>query len=362
MLDQVRSGRKLLPVRAIETFLAVRHQGAQNERQHTWIQFGRQILEDYLQDRPLYERRPETLLPAWALKAYREIHQELLSNQDDPAHRDKPLARDDLARHDGPVRRAQDGGVQPQLAKDKVLILTPLKDAADYIAGYCERLLGLTYPHDRISVGFMEGDSTDNTYEMIRGRLQGLSAAFGRARLWKKDYGYQVPPGIHRGAPPIQVERRTVLAKSRNQLLFHALDNEDWVLWLDVDVIEYPPDLIERLLATGKDIVQPHCVLEYGGATFDLNGWRDQGRLHLDALRGGDELVELHAVGGTVLLVRADAHREGLIFPAFLYGRENPRARKFRGELETEGLGIMAHDMGYKCWGMPNLEVIHQGE
>jgi peptide chain release factor subunit 1 len=28
--------------------------------------------------------------------------------------------------------------------------------------------------------------------------------------------------------------------------------------------------------------------------------------------------------------------------------------------VETEGLGILAHDMGYECWGMPNLEVRHR--
>ncbi|HEX3245840.1 MAG TPA: hypothetical protein VHX16_10585, partial [Chloroflexota bacterium] len=125
----------------------------------------------------------------------------------------------------------------------------------------------------------------------------------------------------------------------------------------------------ERLLATGRDIVQPHCVLEPGGPTFDQNGWRDQGRLHLDDLRDEGELVELDAVGATVLLVRADVHREGLIYPTFLYGRANPRIRRghrrdldgqLDGEIETEGLGIMAHDMGYRCWGMPGFEVIHR--
>ena len=29
------------------------------------------------------------------------------------------------------------------------------------------------------------------------------------------------------------------------------------------------------------------------------------------------------------------------------------------GEVETEGLGLMARDMGYECWGMPNLEIVH---
>ena len=85
----------------------------------------------------------------------------------------------------------------------------------------------------------------------------------------------------------------------------------------------------------------------------------------LDSLRGEGELAQLDAVGGTVLLIRADIHRDGLIFPPFLYGLEHPRIRadrgdSARGEIETEGLGIMASDMGYTCWGLPNLEVVHR--
>jgi hypothetical protein len=30
------------------------------------------------------------------------------------------------------------------------------------------------------------------------------------------------------------------------------------------------------------------------------------------------------------------------------------------GEIETEGLGVLASDMGYECWGMPNLEIFPQ--
>lgn len=258
------------------------------------------------------------------------------------------------------VRRASDGdaGVRPEL-RPTVLILTPIKDASPWFDGYVERLASLTYPPACISLGLLESDSTDGTFEMVQHRLPQLRRSYRRAGLWKRDFGYQVPAGMHRGDPRIQIERRAVLARSRNHLLFHALDDETWVLWLDVDVVEFPPDLIERLLATGKEIVQPHCVLEYGGPTFDCNGWRDQGRFHLDDLRPEGELVELDAVGGTILLVMADIHRDGLVFPSFLYGRESATMRRGRGEIETEGLGVMAHDMGHICWGMPHLEVLH---
>jgi hypothetical protein len=100
-------------------------------------------------------------------------------------------------------------------------------------------------------------------------------------------------------------------------------------------------------------------------ASFDLNAWRDQGRLHLHDLRTKGELVRLDAVGGTMLLVRADVHRDGLIFPAFPYGVQSAKIRPkgvnfWHGELETEGFGIMAADMGIQCWGLTTQRTVHR--
>jgi hypothetical protein len=79
-----------------------------------------------------------------------------------------------------------------------------------------------------------------------RAMRQASGGEFRRVGLWKRDFGYFVPTWIHRGADGIQVERRRVLARSRNHLLSHALHDEEWVLWLDVDVVAYPPDIIEQ--------------------------------------------------------------------------------------------------------------------
>lgn len=248
---------------------------------------------------------------------------------------------------------------------DKILILTPVKDAAAHLPAYFCALERLTYPRACLSIAFLESDSRDDTFGALEAKLAELQQQFRRASLWKKDFGFQIPPGTPRYAPHLQVERRGILARSRNHLLFRALDDEDWVLWLDVDVIEYPPDIIETILRAGKEIVHPHCVYDYGGPSFDLNAWRDNGRLHMHDLRGAGDLVELDAVGGTMLLVRADIHRDGLIFPPFPYGLPNPRIRRTNqwiGEIETEGLGIMASDMGIQCWGMPRLEIRHRRE
>ncbi|EFL30295.1 mannan polymerase complexes MNN9 subunit [Streptomyces viridochromogenes DSM 40736] len=265
--------------------------------------------------------------------------------------------------------RAAEPAPGPASERPPVLVLTPLKDAAAFLPGYLENLRALDYPREAISLGLLEGDSTDMTPDLLREVLPGLEAEFRRVTLVHRDFGLQLAGP--RWEPGIQRRRRSVLAKVRNHLLARALDDEEWVLWLDVDVTGYPADLVQRLLGAHKDIVVPHCATTAGGPTYDLNtfvlhpragtlNWsqwlrdgilqppRGFGRTYLDALRG-QGLVRVDSVGGTALLVRADLHRDGLVFPSFPY----------QHLIETEGLAAMARDMGTSCWALPDLEVLH---
>jgi len=249
----------------------------------------------------------------------------------------------------------------------KVLILTPVKDAERHLDRYVANIEALDYPQHALAVGFLESDSQDQTMAVLRRHAPRLKARCRRVTIVKRDFGFRIPPGVPRWTAALQLKRRTVLAKARNHLLFRSLRDEDWVLWLDVDVISYPRDLIQQLLAVNRDIVHPHCVIGLGGPTFDRNGWSDQGRKLLQDFRGSAEPVPLDAVGASVLLVRADRHRDGLVFPPFPYGRLNAAMRPRHpvwssGEIESEGLGLLAQDMGYQCWGLPELEVFHLPE
>ena len=248
-----------------------------------------------------------------------------------------------------------------------MLILTPVKNAAKFLHRYVRNIQNLSYPKAELSLGMLEGDSADGSWEIMTALRPQLEGRCRRIVTIKRDYNFHMPMDTPRWSPAFQLARRNILARSRNQLLFRALEDEDWVMWLDVDVIQYPVDLIERLLDVNCDIAHPHCVKTPGGATFDLNAWSHHGTKTMSDYRGEKEPVRLDTVGGTVLFVRADLHRDGLIFPPFRYGLKNEQIRPIHpvwgaGEVETEGFGIMARDMGHQCWGLPNLEIIHASE
>jgi hypothetical protein len=223
--------------------------------------------------------------------------------------------------------------------RPRVLILTPVKNAAPHLSGYVELLEALAF---------------------LRPRLE---ARAERIALLSRDYGFQIPDNVPRWEPAYQRARRATLARARNQLLFRTLDEEDWVLWIDVDIVAYPPDILHRLIQSGCDLVTPRCVKVPDGPAFDLNAWGEKGRIDFDHT-DGQRRIRLDAVGGTMLLVKADLHRDGLVFPSFPYGAGNPRIRDSHplwgaGELETEGLGIMANDMGVQAWGLCDIEIVH---
>lgn len=245
----------------------------------------------------------------------------------------------------------------------RVLVLTPMKNTRAYLETYAALLEQMDWPRERLSLGILEGDSTDGTWEALQSLRARLEARCAAVSLHQRHFGFQIPPGVPRWAPGFQLARRNVLARARNQLLFRSLADEDYVLWIDADLASYPPSVLRQLVATCFDLVMPNCVQQPGGPTFDRNAWGERGHVSLDTARGQGP-TRLSAVGGTMLLVKAELHRDGLVFPPFRYGVASPHIREGhpvwgQGEVETEGLGIMALDMGAQPWGMPDLEIVH---
>jgi hypothetical protein len=251
----------------------------------------------------------------------------------------------------------------------RILVATPVKDAEPYLERFMDALCATRYPAEKLSLAFLESDSRDGTVARVEQLLIRHASRFARTRLLRNDFGFHL--NVERWNVSVQRRRREILARSRNLLVEKALEDEDWVLWIDADVVSWPPDIIHRLLGTGHSIVTPHCVREPGGPSYDLNTFvfrdpnardgpehlvdgiyqppRGSTRYYLESCRDHDE-VEVDGVGGTMLLVNADLHRDGLRFPA----------RPYHGFLETEGLAVMARDFGVACWGLPKVEIVHQ--
>jgi hypothetical protein len=97
---------------------------------------------------------------------------------------------------------------------DHVLILTPLKNAADILPTYFTLLDQLTYPADKLSIGFLVSDSTDDTAEVLQRLLDERQRRFKRATVLQRNYHFELAHD-QRHDFNVQSARRSVMAKGR---------------------------------------------------------------------------------------------------------------------------------------------------
>lgn len=175
-------------------------------------------------------------------------------------------------------------------------ILCPMRNAIEHIWHFFHLVDSLTYPRHLLHLAILVSDTTDGTYtraleladERQYGRKYRGSRRYGRISVYQKDFAADQQQaddddgsyayaganiGSERHTYEAQVGRRKLLGKSRTWLLTSSLAPEiDWVLWADVDLVDYEPTLIERLMeyaqgsflpagtTEGADVVVPNCV------------------------------------------------------------------------------------------------------
>ncbi|XP_069136585.1 uncharacterized protein [Argopecten irradians] len=266
--------------------------------------------------------------------------------------------------------------LKPRKYIQTVVILTPIHNSKKSLINYVREINHLEYPHHLISVVFGEDGSHDGTLTMAHEVAKDLKDfGFRRTDVLHFNITGQIGGGwsdIHHIS--VQYKRRKHLAQARNLLLRGGLQDEDYVLWIDSDVGSMPPDLIEQLLHADKDVVTPLCLFSSGGVdrVYDKNTWREtedsirnqkslkpyelvvEGysatlRLYLSDLRAEGRVVPLDGVGGCTLLIKAECHRKGLVFPEEIFDHH----------IETEGLSKMAKNMSFGVYGLPFVEVYH---
>ncbi|KAG5945279.1 hypothetical protein E4U53_006744 [Claviceps sorghi] len=281
--------------------------------------------------------------------------------------------------------------------QEHILILTPM---ARFYQEYWYNLLRLTYPHELITLGFIlpktkEGNAATAALQRVIKKTQKQGPEKDRFKsiiILRQDFEPAIASQDERERHKMenQKARRAVMAKARNSLLFTTLGPAtSWVLWLDSDIIETPPTLIQDLAAQNKDIIVPNCFQKYYNEDqkkmderpYDFNSWQDsEVALQMAAKMGPDDIllegyaemptyrslmaymataggdkdlsVPLDGVGGTALFVKADVHRDGAMFPPFA----------FYNLIETEGFAKMAKRLGWQPYGLPNYKIYHYNE
>lgn len=148
---------------------------------------------------------------------------------------------------------------------------------------------------------------------------------------------------------------------------------------MDADVNVVPGGLVQNMVNSGRDIVEPICLRKVNSKwyNYDANAWVGQrkvrsadqsesdfvpGPLNAKHMHNMPErskpFAPLDSVGGTMLYVRAEVHRQGVVFPVhYVIGSE--WGREGYDGIETEGLCYTAHFLSYKCWGMPKDVIQH---
>ena len=152
---------------------------------------------------------------------------------------------------------------------ERVLILTPLRDATPYLSKYFELLSLLNYPHELIDLAFLVGDSTDETLSVLSAELDRLQKRsdgipFRSAKVVEKSFGVHHQQDVEdRHGFAAQGPRRKAIGRARNYLLYSALQPEHaWVYWRDVDIVDSPRPIIQDLIAHDKDIIVPSTICQ----------------------------------------------------------------------------------------------------
>ncbi|KAK3070463.1 hypothetical protein LTR53_010419 [Teratosphaeriaceae sp. CCFEE 6253] len=214
--------------------------------------------------------------------------------------------------------------------------------------------------------------------------FQVMKASVDRVRLARATIYFQEDtaagaPYEQRHNPQVQLARRGRLATLRNRLMLSVLDDEEHMLWIDADVVELSPRIIQTMLQhsandTDAGIITALCH-QNQMINYDKNAWKVNSpdllgpvpeerreaavsklveeRLMLPELTKNtddDALVQIDSVGGTILYMRAELVRQGLVFPHFNIVGTTFAQTGWIG-VETEGLCYMARGLdGGGCY------------
>ena len=230
----------------------------------------------------------------------------------------------------------------PEKEKHKrILVAFLVRNGEKWLGRFLECLDKLDYPREYLKLVAVEGNSEDDSWHVLS------YYAYTHQGTWltKIDVGSEVG-------------RYKRLAMLKNKIVDAVLKDEDFVLWIDSDIVAFPSNLLKELVKANVDIVAPYILIEGNNQFYDTLAFRknklkfaamlshvqnDQGML-IKCLP--DELFEVDSVG-TCMLVKAEVYREGVRFP------------ESNEESEQVLFCDKAREKGFKVFADPRLKATH---
>jgi peptide chain release factor subunit 1 len=237
-----------------------------------------------------------------------------------------------------------------KLERKKVLVAFLVRDGEKWLTKFFKNLDKLDYPSQDLTFAIIEGNSQDGSWQMLS------DFASKHEGVWLKKIDLEETSTADR-AEAVR-KRASRLGVLRNKVIDEALKDEEYVFWLDSDIVEFPASLLRDLLKANVDIVAPYVLIEGSGLFYDTLAFRkdglkfapDLGRVQTvtGAVVGGlpDSLFEVDSVG-TCMLVRTAVYRKGVRFPD--------------SDLESEQVGFcnLARKEGFRVFADPQVRVFH---
>lgn len=225
-----------------------------------------------------------------------------------------------------------------------VTIFFPIRDSEKDAIRLPSEILGIEWPHNNLRVVVIEGDSKDNTYELLD-KWDDLLSPLNDLTVIKYNLG------VRKFASVVTSARFAVLSKIFNIGIDEALSDSwtDFVLVMPSDVV-FDCGIVYNLVKHNK----PHIAPMFWGARgdsfvfYDTWGFRGMdgknwGHFERGSIKMPTEPFQMKFAGGPAM-IRRDVLDVG--------------CRYTKDEVDN-GLCRQIWDKGFSVWAAPNVEVYH---
>lgn len=177
-----------------------------------------------------------------------------------------------------------------------VLVACLVAQEETWLPRFLDRLSRLSYPKLR--------------YAFVVGKRISMLHQWANQR-WSED---KTKTWIKESDPQELTDRFERLAYLRNVIVEKANIVEDYVFWIDCDVIEFQPDLIQELMRHNVSVVAPSVYIEATNQFYDTFAFRYLNETKFQAFGSHPPagLLEVHSVG-TCYLVHSSLYNQSRV-------------------------------------------------